>query len=1006
MHPTKPGYYRVHIEGIQGGTKLDVKLPCGCLAPLTVPDALDSTLSIVFRPANSPAWNIKGCDECRSGPAPAAQPPAALAPHDLVPPIVQLPTTAGTAHPSPAPVWRLVAPAPSTLPKISITPGQRVELGRDTPGLHGTSYMSRRALELWCDTDGLALHSQRVGDSPVKILTPSSANRPGASLVMHESTQYSLTPGTEICVLRDNNEWLTLTVVQGNGVAAGSDAAPLAQAASGAAGQEGATTGPLPPFEFGRVDQFLRDAFASYLLEHGLSYDQHASFVPNPNATAGSVLRSRFEAARSSVAGPQSSGGSTRLGFHGTRLAFHGTPEPNLSSICEHGLDPTMRGSGTGQKLGPGEYCADKLGTALNYCRGGRIVLVFEVLVGATKIRTKPPPWGEILVVQSNTSGLPNLLPIGTLVLTAVSAARIGKLWAVSYQECRALSAVGCMGTGGKGGGGKGSGFKGGSDKAAMPSFPLATAESMPAFPLAPAESEDDRAALGRLVRTIDRGDVGDASEMYMQLEVVKDGGRPSFAFALGLALERQGMEVCAPPAPARICVRLRVRTALCVPVRPRSQGLFCIPAMALGRVAQPSAVSPTLSLAANPYPRRLPSQDEVLYSLFPGVAEEMHACRRQVLPSSSDRSGVAADSSSLGRGQGGSSSKPAEGAAPSSSSLGKRAMPGTLIGDVSASALCRRPRLAAEVSAPPAPRPRSLLEIASGSSSAAAAASAATAASSSSATVLAASISSACLWAVDFCALEANVTCIARLARLDEAPPVGIGAQLLSSEQLSQLQLSGGPADDPITWQPLNDEGEAVLRLPCATDAVQCIFNRSTLVRSLRLACCCPLCGTRYDLPGAQPTGTMVVRRDERDCDGHVGRGSLVIDYSFPPGVQSERDPQQGVGYMGRRTRCYYPDDPAGWRAIALLKTAFERGVLFRVGTSHTLGTENVVTFGGIHQKSRRHGGAAQHGWPDPTALQRLESECAVFGIHPPPTSSQEPSAPGPAACTGAVAS
>ena len=59
-----------------------------------------------------------------------------------------------------------------------------------------------------------------------------------------------------------------------------------------------------------------------------------------------------------------------------------------------------------------------------------------------------------------------------------------------------------------------------------------------------------------------------------------------------------------------------------------------------------------------------------------------------------------------------------------------------------------------------------------------------------------------------------------------------------------------------------------------------------------------------------------------------------------------------------------------------------FERGQLFRIGASATTGRDNVVVWAGIHQKTAMDGGETNHGWPDETCLQRLQSEAAGKGV------------------------
>lgn len=215
-------------------------------------------------------------------------------------------------------------------------------------------------------------------------------------------------------------------------------------------------------------------------------------------------------------------------------------------------------------------------------------------------------------------------------------------------------------------------------------------------------------------------------------------------------------------------------------------------------------------------------------------------------------------------------------------------------------------------------------------------------------------------------------------------------GAQPLDATQLAGLTrwsvLQPGEweegADDPIMFSPLGEDGEAVVRLPCHSDAISCTFNLSTIETSLRLSPHCPTCTQAYALPGVQPSGSMRTSTEPLSCDGHAGCPTIVIQYDFPSGVQGPRDPTPGVPYRGTRRTCYYPDSPYGWSCVSLLRLTFERGQLFRIGESATTGHDNVVVWGGIHQKTAMHGGVTSHGWPDDTCLQRLQSEAASKGV------------------------
>ena len=191
----------------------------------------------------------------------------------------------------------------------------------------------------------------------------------------------------------------------------------------------------------------------------------------------------------------------------------------------------------------------------------------------------------------------------------------------------------------------------------------------------------------------------------------------------------------------------------------------------------------------------------------------------------------------------------------------------------------------------------------------------------------------------------------------------------------------------DPVLVNELGENGQEVVRLPCHGEAISCTMNRSTAEQAFRSGNKCPCCQKLYpSLPGPQPSGVMKARIDPRDCEGHAaGCGSIAVRYEFEGGVQLDQHPDPGKIYHGSTRHVYLPCDHDGLEALRLLRLAFERGLLFRVGESVTTGKSDSVVWNGIHQKTKRDGGAANHGYPDPTFLQRLRSECALVGVHLP---------------------
>ncbi|XP_070541469.1 uncharacterized protein [Ptychodera flava] len=146
--------------------------------------------------------------------------------------------------------------------------------------------------------------------------------------------------------------------------------------------------------------------------------------------------------------------------------------------------------------------------------------------------------------------------------------------------------------------------------------------------------------------------------------------------------------------------------------------------------------------------------------------------------------------------------------------------------------------------------------------------------------------------------------------------------------------------------------------------------FCKDCIERAMDQKPVCPVCGVIYGpLRGDQPDGTMDISVDKsRQLPGYPGCGTVCITYTFPDGIQIDRHPHPGRPYQGTRRRAYLPDNSQGREVLQLLKKAFQAKLLFTVGQSVTTGLDDVVVWNDIHQKTSRHGGPANHGYPDPS--------------------------------------
>jgi deltex-like protein len=64
------------------------------------------------------------------------------------------------------------------------------------------------------------------------------------------------------------------------------------------------------------------------------------------------------------------------------------------------------------------------------------------------------------------------------------------------------------------------------------------------------------------------------------------------------------------------------------------------------------------------------------------------------------------------------------------------------------------------------------------------------------------------------------------------------------------------------------------------------------------------------------------------------------------------------------------------------MLRIAFERRLIFTVGTSVTTGRSNVVVWNNVHHKTNTSGGSSYFGYPDVSYFNRVKMELASNGI------------------------
>ncbi|KAL3900156.1 MAG: hypothetical protein SGARI_006300 [Bacillariaceae sp.] len=156
----------------------------------------------------------------------------------------------------------------------------------------------------------------------------------------------------------------------------------------------------------------LSDDFVNHVTQCGVGFSK---FVPNQHHSGkskGNALHDQFQTilmtspTTSSAHGGGSVGGDEASCIPDSAclsIVFHGTATANVNTILKNGLDPKRR---RGQAYGPGEYFSKDPSVSQSYCKGGKSMLVFLVVVPpiAQQYRSLP---SDYVVVKDNSHQLP-----------------------------------------------------------------------------------------------------------------------------------------------------------------------------------------------------------------------------------------------------------------------------------------------------------------------------------------------------------------------------------------------------------------------------------------------------------------------------------------------------------------------------------------------------------------------------------------------------------------------
>ncbi|XP_041640878.1 E3 ubiquitin-protein ligase DTX4-like isoform X2 [Cheilinus undulatus] len=146
-----------------------------------------------------------------------------------------------------------------------------------------------------------------------------------------------------------------------------------------------------------------------------------------------------------------------------------------------------------------------------------------------------------------------------------------------------------------------------------------------------------------------------------------------------------------------------------------------------------------------------------------------------------------------------------------------------------------------------------------------------------------------------------------------------------------------------------------------------------------------CPTCKTIYGVKtGNQPAGKMEYHVIPHSLPGHPDCKTIRIIYNIPPGIQGPEHPNPGKPFTARGfpRHCYLPDSEKGRKVLRLLLVAWDRRLIFSVGTSNTTGESDTVIWNEVHHKTEFGSNLTGHGFPDPGHLDNVLEELRAQGI------------------------
>lgn len=171
-----------------------------------------------------------------------------------------------------------------------------------------------------------------------------------------------------------------------------------------------------------------------------------------------------------------------------------------------------------------------------------------------------------------------------------------------------------------------------------------------------------------------------------------------------------------------------------------------------------------------------------------------------------------------------------------------------------------------------------------------------------------------------------------------------------------------------------------------CPLSCPEHIFHFGCLKKWVKEHPSCPLCREQLVVStGFQPRvlgAHMNVTESSSSLHGYDTCGTIIIDFIFPSGIQELEHPLPGESFEGLEMQTYLPNNSEGQEIIRMLRIAWSRRLLFRIGYNPNSKRWDKVVPNGFEFKTSQFGGVLLRGFPDPIYMSSLKSDLAAIGV------------------------